>query len=278
MQSCRRIAQASGLSSTTRLTRFCSSLQQTLLAFQHGPEICSSRTLMILSHAPASPTSLCQSPLPSLREQILPSVLRSPFLSVQVRGAKKQANELRRGNIIEKNSKYLQVVKATHTQGIGRASGIVQVEVRDARTGLKGQERLRPEDKVEIIIPDSVTYQYLYSEGDVVHLMHPESFEQVTIPLVVIEDVQQWLDPNIPVTVLSIDGDPLRASVPERITMEVVDADPRMAGGGRADGNMAKKCTLANGMVIEVPAFVDAGDSVIINTDTGAFMSRAKKE
>ena len=80
--------------------------------------------------------------------------------------------------MIERDGRLLVVVEAKHTQGQGRASGFVQLQARDVRSGTKYVERLSPSDMVERVTLDRVDYTFLYSEGKNVVLMHPQTFEQ----------------------------------------------------------------------------------------------------
>jgi translation elongation factor P/translation initiation factor 5A len=89
------------------------------------------------------------------------------------------APQLRGGQVIERDGRLLVVVEAKHTQGQGRASGFVQLQARDVRSGTKYVERLSPSDMVERVTLDRVDYTYLYHEGKNVVLMHPTTFEQV---------------------------------------------------------------------------------------------------
>jgi translation elongation factor P/translation initiation factor 5A len=85
--------------------------------------------------------------------------------------------------VIERDGRLLVVVEAKHTQGQGRASGFVQLQARDVRSGTKYVERLSPSDMVERVTLDRVDYTFLYNEGKNVVLMHPQTFEQARHPL-----------------------------------------------------------------------------------------------
>ena len=89
--------------------------------------------------------------------------------------------QLRSGQVIERDGRLLVVVEAKHTQGQGRASGFVQLEARDVRSGTKYVERLSPSDRVERVTMERVDYTYLFSEGKNVVLMDPTTFEQARL-------------------------------------------------------------------------------------------------
>ena len=99
--------------------------------------------------------------------------------SAWLRGVKVQANDLRSGAVYEdKDGRLLEVLRFEHTHGQGRASGFVQLEARDLRSGAKRVERLRPSDAVERVQLDEQSYTFLFAEGRSITAMHPTSFEQ----------------------------------------------------------------------------------------------------
>lgn len=96
-----------------------------------------------------------------------------------LRGVKKNANELRPGNVVQIDGKLCLVSKFHYTQGMSRQLGNVQLELRDIQSGTKVSQRYRPADPVEVTILEDRKYNCLYVEGNAVHLMDPETYEQV---------------------------------------------------------------------------------------------------
>lgn len=123
------------------------------------------------------------------------------------RGVKTQANELRSGQVLIIDGKLLEVVKAEHTQGQGRMSGHVQLEARDLRSGSKRVERLRPSDTVERVLIARQIFTFLYNDGRAALLMHPDTFEQVSVPHALFNGMERFLQEGGSVDVASVDGD-----------------------------------------------------------------------
>lgn len=100
-------------------------------------------------------------------------------LQAFLRGIKKNANELRPGNVVNIDGKLCLISKYHYTQGMSRQLGNVQIELRDIQSGTKVSQRYRPADQVEVTVLEDGKYNCLYVEGNAVHLMDPDTYEQV---------------------------------------------------------------------------------------------------
>ena len=124
---------------------------------------------------------------------------------------------MRAGQVLERDGRLLEVLRADYTQGAGRASGYVQVEARDLRSGAKHVERLRPSEAVERVLLERVEYTFLYAEGKNLVLMHPQSFEQLELPRAMLGDAAPFVGEGVPVTLSLHAGEPLTAALPDTI-------------------------------------------------------------
>ncbi|HTY55240.1 MAG TPA: hypothetical protein VMB26_08570, partial [Candidatus Binataceae bacterium] len=106
-----------------------------------------------------------------------------------------QATQLRTGMIIEYNKDLWRVMSVTHVTP-GNWRGMVQTKLRNIKVGTQTENRFRSEDKVERVILSQVKMEFLYQDGDDFYFMNTETFDQVTIPRDLIEDVVQLLIPN----------------------------------------------------------------------------------
>eukprot|EP00242_Pyramimonas_sp_CCMP2087_P016042 CAMPEP_0198222190 /NCGR_PEP_ID=MMETSP1445-20131203/86989_1 /TAXON_ID=36898 /ORGANISM="Pyramimonas sp., Strain CCMP2087" /LENGTH=287 /DNA_ID=CAMNT_0043900609 /DNA_START=36 /DNA_END=899 /DNA_ORIENTATION=- len=195
---------------------------------------------------------------------------------VSHRGAKTEANKVRKGQIIEIKGRRLEVTSATHNQGRARASGNVQLECRDLMLGTKTSERLTPDETVSVLYVDKKEFNFLYKDGATVHLMQPETFEQLEMSVEKLADVEKWLTESIPVTIAYIEDTVVSITVPDQVEVEVAEADPKMKTA-TADGRGVKNATLVNGIRIQVPGFIEAGDIVVVDTGNSSFVKRAVK-
>src|SRR5208282_4472638 len=184
-----------------------------------------------------------------------------------------QATQLRAGMIVEYNKDLWRVMTVTHITP-GNWRGMVQTKLRNIKSGSQTENRFRSEDRVERIILSQLTMQFLYQDGDEFHFMNNESFEQITIPKELIEDVAGFLTPNLAVEVEFYETTPLNVTLPKTVSLKVVRTDPGMRNA--AVTNTLKPATLETGLVIQVPHFVIEGDTITINTETNDYLSRSK--
>jgi elongation factor P len=184
-----------------------------------------------------------------------------------------QATQLRAGMVLEYNKDLWRVMTVTHITP-GNWRGMVQTKLRNIKTGSQTENRFRSEDRVERVILSQVKMQFLYQDGDDYHFMNTETYDQITIPKDLIEDMAGFLTPNLEVEVEFHETTPLNITLPKTVTLKVVETDPGMKSA--AVTNTLKAATLESGMVIQVPHFVAAGDTITINTETKEYVSRSK--
>jgi elongation factor P len=184
-----------------------------------------------------------------------------------------QATQLRPGMVLEYNNGLWRVMTITHITP-GNWRGMVQTKLRNVKTGTQTENRFRSEDRVERVILSQTRMQFLYQEGDDYHFMNTETYDQITIPRDLIEDVAGFLTPNLEVEVEFYENDPLNVTLPKTIDLKVVRTDPGMRNA--AVTNTLKPATVETGMIVQVPHFVNEGDTVTINTETKEYMSRTK--
>jgi elongation factor P len=184
-----------------------------------------------------------------------------------------QATQLRAGMILEYNNDLWRVMTITHITP-GNWRGMVQTKLRNIKSGSQTENRFRSEDRVERVILSQQTMQFLYQDGDDYHFMNSESYEQITIPKELIEDVAGYLTPNLEVEVEFYETTPLNVTLPKTVSLKVAQTDPGMRTA--AVNNTLKPATLETGLVIQVPHFVNEGDTITINTETREYLSRTK--
>ncbi len=175
--------------------------------------------------------------------------------------------------VIEYNKDLWRVMTVSHITP-GNWRGMVQTKLRNVKAGTQTENRFRSEDRVERIILSQVKMQYLYEDGALYHFMNTETYEQTTIPRELIEDVIGFLTPDIHVEVEFYETTPLNVSLPKTVDLKVTQTDPGMKNA--AVTNTLKPATLETGLVVQVPHFVNEGETITINTDTHDYVARAK--
>ncbi|HET8728456.1 MAG TPA: elongation factor P [Alphaproteobacteria bacterium] len=186
---------------------------------------------------------------------------------------KVNAITIRPGNVLEHNGKLMLVTKIDIIQP-GKGNAVIQVEMKDVRTGTKTQDRFRTQETVERARLDEHEMQYLYSEGDHFTFMDNENFEQTTIPREVIGDQAAFLQENMTCTITMHEGNPLSVEIPPTVVMEIVEADPVVKG--QTASSSYKPAVLENGVRIMVPPHIEAGTRVVVNTADATYSERAK--
>jgi elongation factor P len=184
-----------------------------------------------------------------------------------------QATQLRPGMILEYNKDLWRVMTITHITP-GNWRGMVQTKLRNVKTGTQTENRFRSEDRVERVILSQVKMEFLYQDGDEFHFMNTETFDQITIPKELIDDVVPFLTPTMKVEVEFHENTPLNVNLPKTVNLKVVQTDPGMKSA--AVTNTLKPATMETGLVVQVPHFVQEGETITINTETGEYMARAK--
>jgi len=184
-----------------------------------------------------------------------------------------QSTQLRTGMVVEYNNALWRVMTISHITP-GNWRGMVQTKLRNLRTGSQTENRVRSEDKVERVILDQQQMEFLYREGDDFHFMNTETYDQITLPKELVEDVEGFLTPNLKVEVEFYDSTPLNVTLPKSISMKVVETDPGIKTA--AVTNTLKPAKTETGMVIQVPHFVVEGDIITLNTETKEYLSRSK--
>lgn len=155
----------------------------------------------------------------------------------------------------------------------GNLRGFVRVKFRNIRTSALSDQKLRSEDTVERAVLDERQMQYLYKDGDSYHFMDTESFEQMHISAEALGDSVNYIMPDATIAVEFYGSEPVGIELPPAVDLKVVDTAPGIKGATAS--NQIKPATLETGLVVNVPPFVNTGDTVRVSTDTGEYLSRA---
>ena len=183
-----------------------------------------------------------------------------------------QATRLRKGTLIRMDESLLRVIDLYHiTPGNKRAH--VQCKLRDIRTGRLVDHKFRSEDDVERATLDEHQMQFLYRDGDFFHFMNTETYEQIHLSQETLGDQALYLLPESTISVEFYDTEPVGIHLPLTVDLKVTDTVPGIKGATAAA--QVKPATMETGLVVTVPAFVNEGDVIRINTETGEYLSRA---
>lgn len=156
----------------------------------------------------------------------------------------------------------------------GKGQAFNRVKYRNLMTGRVLEKTFKSGEKVEAADVIDTELQYLYNDGEFWHFMDAESFEQFQASQAAVADITKFLVEQDKCVVTLWNGDPISVTPPKQVTLEVVETDPGLKGDTAGTGG--KPATLSTGAVVQVPLFVQIGEMVIVNTEKGEYVSRAK--
>ncbi|HET9903157.1 MAG TPA: elongation factor P [Xanthobacteraceae bacterium] len=183
------------------------------------------------------------------------------------------ASSLRKGNIVEIDSKLYVVLKAENIHP-GKGTPVTQLDMRRLSDGVKISERYRTTEQVERAHVEERDFTFLYHDGDGYHFMNSETFDQVTLPEDLIGEQAIYLQPEMKVTLSLYESTPVGIELPQRVTLEVVETEPTVKG--QTASSSYKPAVLSNGARTMVPPHITAGTRIIVMTSDGSYVERAK--
>ena len=184
------------------------------------------------------------------------------------------ATQLRVGMIVIHQNDLHRLMELIHVTP-GNKRGFVQTKMRNLRSGLQTEYKFRSEDKVDRVSLEQQEVEYLYRSGDEFHFMNSETYEQIALTTEALGDSVQYLTPNLKIKIDMYDGQPVGISLPKTVDLQVTDTPPSMKSATVT--NELKPATTETGLVVRVPSFIEVGDTVRVDTESGGYLSRASK-
>lgn len=186
---------------------------------------------------------------------------------------KESAISIRSGNVIEYEGKLCVVLKNEIMQP-GKGASVVQLEIRDIRTGNKINVRFRTQETVEKVRLEQDDYQFLYADGDDYTFMHQENFEQIIVKKDIIGVQAQFLQEGMIVEIETFESDPLGVRLPKTVVLEVAEAEPVIKG--QTATTSYKPAISTTGIKVMVPPYIDVGTRIVVKPEDGSFVERSK--
>jgi elongation factor P len=182
-----------------------------------------------------------------------------------------QATRLRKGMLIKQGNDLFRLMELHHlTPGNKRAH--IQVRMRNIRTQSLADHKFRAEEDVERATLDEREMQYLYNDGDHYYFMDTATFEQIHISSEAMGDAKDYIIPDAIIRVEFYDVEPVGIELPPTVDLVVKETVPGIKGATASA--QIKPATLETGLVVNVPSFVNEGDRIRVNTETGEYQSR----
>lgn len=179
---------------------------------------------------------------------------------------------IRPGMALTYDGTLYMVINCEHSRQ-ARGAAFCRTKLRDVDTGKVLEKTLRDSDNVEQAYIEKRKIEYTYPEGDIMHFMDIETYEDLEVQREYIEDDAKWLKENTEVIGLFYKDRLLSLELPPQLDLIITESEPAVRGDTVKAGT--KSATLETGAVIQVPLFVEEGTKVTVNPRTGEYLSRA---
>jgi len=179
--------------------------------------------------------------------------------------------DFKNGIVIDLNGSLLSVIEFQHVKP-GKGGAFVRTKLKNVQTGQVLDKTFRAGEKIINVRLDKVKMQYLYNIDNLYYFMNEESFEQIPINETIIADSKKFLYEGMSLGITFHGDEPINLELPIFIEMKVNKTDPGLRGDTASGGT--KPATLESGAVVNVPLFIEEGNTIKVDTRTGEYMER----
>ncbi len=184
------------------------------------------------------------------------------------------ASQLRPGMAVRYQNNVYKVVSADYHAGQGKMGGVTHARLKNINTGTYWEHGFRSEERLEDIPLEKEQMDFLYADAEECFFMHPETYEQISIPRNLIGAAEKFLRPDMRVPVEFFDGRPVSIQLPDIVDVRVVEtADPVH----NQQDNTLKPAILENGVEVLVPQFIRSGELIRVDVNTVKYVERARE-
>ena len=180
-------------------------------------------------------------------------------------------NEIRVGMLIEHKDDLWQVLKTQHVKP-GKGGAFAQIEMKSVNKNTKLNERFRSSDSVEKASLDEIKFNFLYEDETDYYFINQKTFEQINIKKYIVGEKGKMLTENLEVIINFYNDKPLTVDLPNQVTCKITSTDVSLKG--QTVSSSYKPATLDNGINIQVPPFIESGDTIIVDTRTIEYVKK----
>jgi len=180
-------------------------------------------------------------------------------------------NEIKLGSLLKINNEPYVVIKSAHSK-VARGGAVLKIKLKNLISGNVLEKTFQGNDKAEVATTQEKNSQYLYKDSDDAYFMDNESYERFNLSIEQLGDAMNWLKDGTDVKVLYFENQPVSIKLPPKISLKVTSAPPGVKGNSA--GNITKVIKLETGVEISAPMFINEGDKIKINTETGKYAER----
>lgn len=167
----------------------------------------------------------------------------------------------------------LWVAVKTNAVKPGKGGAFNQVEMKNLLDGRKDNERFRASETVERVRLEQKDFQFLYAEGEMLVFMDNESYEQLELQKDFVGERAAFLQDGMTVAMELYEEKPIGVRLPDQVVLKIVEADPVVKG--QTVSSSYKPALMENGVKVMVPPFIDAGESIVVDTTTVEYIRRS---
>jgi len=182
------------------------------------------------------------------------------------------SNDFRTGITIELDGDVFQIVEFQHVKP-GKGSAFVRTKFKNIISGTIREEAFNPNDNFPKAHIETKKMQYLYNDGELYYFMDQESYEQTPLGADQVEDAIKWLRENDTAEIKFYKDNAFLVEAPNFVEMKIIDTEPGVKGDTAT--NVTKAATVETGAVVQVPIFIEAGETIKIDTRSGDYLGRA---
>ena len=178
--------------------------------------------------------------------------------------------ELKKGNSVEVDGALYQVVDVHHVKT--KKSAVYRVKLRDLRAGHLIERTFNAGEKLTAARVERRAMQYLYADGETLTFMNTETYDQLGVSRSVVEEQLPYMKESDVVQVLTYGEEALGIELPAAVSLVITEAEPGIKGDTATGAT--KPVTLETGLVVDVPLFINPGDTIKVSTTTGGYLER----
>ena len=182
------------------------------------------------------------------------------------------ATQMRPGMIIKHNNELHLVFTVEHRTP-GNLRAFIQAKLRNLRTGAMFEHRFRSPDPIEKINVDEIEMEYLYNDGDSYYFMDTSNYEQTHLTKDILGDAVDYLIPNLQIKVEFFDGKAVGIELPQTVELKIIETEPGLKSATAS--SVTKPAKTETGLVVQVPPFINEGETIKVDTAEGTYLSRA---
>lgn len=180
-------------------------------------------------------------------------------------------NDLRKGVTFELDGSLYKVLDYSHNKP-GRGNATIRIKAVNLRSGTQLEKTFQSGDRVQDVRLDFHNVQYLYSDGQFYYFMDLDTYEQPALTQEILGDSASFLKEGLEVKLTFYEGEPIDIDLPTSVDLEVTQAD--MAVRGDTATGVTKKVTTETGLQVQVPSFVEVGNTIRVDTRNGSYVTR----